>query len=325
MEKRKIKAVILAAGESTRMKSAKSKVLHKILGKEIINYTIDAVLNAGIEEQDIIIVAGNNWTELGKIVSNNVNFVAQEQRLGTAHALLSAYGLLKDNICDTLVLVGDNPYITTEEINKLIDFHNTTESDASLITAVFPEIPPAYGRIIRAKDDSIKEIVEEIDATEKQKEIREVNASIYLFKNEIVLEQIKQIDNKNKKGEYYLTDIIEILRNNKNSVNGIKALDHRLAIGINDRWDLQIANNYFNLKRIKEISLKNGVTFLDPATTTIELDVIIGKDTIIYPSTYISMGSIVGENCKIGPFTYIKNSIIKPNSIIEYMKIENEN
>ena len=321
MGKRKIKAVILAAGESTRMKSSKSKVLHKILGKEIINFTIDSVLNAGIEEKDIIIVVGKNRKELAGAVGKDINFVEQKERLGTAHALLSAYGLLKNEICDTLVLVGDNPYITTEEIRKLIDYHNRKRSDATLITAVFPESPPAYGRIIRDEDKTIKGIVEEIDATEVQKEIREVNASIYLFKNEVVLELLKKIDNKNKKGEYYLTDIIEILRSRDNTVHGIKALDHRVAIGVNDRWDLQIANNYFNLKKIKEISLKNGVTFIDPSTTTVELDVEIGKDTIIYPSTYISKGSRVGENCIIGPFVYIKDSIIEPGSVIESKKV----
>ncbi len=318
---RTIKAVILAAGQSTRMKSSKSKILHKILGKEIINFTLDAVLNAGITEENIIIIAGENRDELEKVVDKKVQYVIQEEKLGTAHALLSAYELLKDKECDTLVLVGDNPYITTEEINKLISFHSSKNSDATLITAVFPETPPPYGRIIRDEHDSIRGIVEEIDATEEQKNIREVNASIYLFKNEVVLEQLKKIDNKNKKGEYYLTDIVEILRTGKNRVLGVKAGDHRISIGINDRWDLQNANNYFNLKKMRQISLENGVTFLDPSSTTIELDVSIGKDTIIYPSTYISKGSIIGENCKIGPFAFIKNSEIESNSTVEYKMV----
>lgn len=325
MESRRIKAVILAAGESTRMKSSKSKIMHKILGKEIINFTIDSVLDAGIKEEDIIIVAGDNRNELEKLVDRKINYVVQKERLGTAHALLTAYDLLKDQICDTLILVGDNPYITTEEIKKLIEFHKQKNSDASLITAVFPETPPPYGRIIRNSDNTIKCIVEEVDADEKQKEIREVNSSIYLFKNEIVLELLKQIDNKNKKGEYYLTDIIEILRKNNRKVFGIEALDYKVAIGINDRWDLQNANNYFNLKRIKQISMENGVTFLDPNSTTVEIDVEIGKDTIIYPSTYISKGSKIGSNCKIGPFTYIKNSIIDSNTTVEYKMVKNEN
>jgi bifunctional UDP-N-acetylglucosamine pyrophosphorylase/glucosamine-1-phosphate N-acetyltransferase len=322
--KRTIKVVILAAGQSTRMKSSKSKILHKILGKEIINFTLDAVLNAGIKEENIIIVAGENREELEKVVDKKVNYVIQEERLGTAHALLTAYELLKNNICDTLVLVGDNPYITTEEIKKIINFHNLNKSDASLITAVFPETPPPYGRIIRDKDSTIKCIVEEIDASEEQKKIREVNSSIYLFKNEVVLELLKKIDNKNKKGEYYLTDIIEIIQNENKKVHGLVALDHRVAIGINDRWDLQNAQNYFRLKQIKQTSLEDGVTFLDPSTTTVEMDVSIGKDTVIYPSTYISKGSIIGDNCEIGPFTYIKKSIIRSNSKVEYKMVNDK-
>jgi len=319
-----VKAVILAAGNSTRMKSSKSKILHKILGKEIINYTVDAVINAGIAANNIIIVAGDNLNELKKIINSNVNYVIQEEKLGTAHAFLTADEYLNNIICDTLVLVGDNPYITTEEISRLIDFHRKNNAEASLITAVFPETPPPYGRIIRNKDNTIEAIVEELDADEEQKKIKEVNASIYIFKNEIVFDLIKKIDNNNKKGEYYLTDIIGVLKSEKRSVFGLQAIDYRLSIGINNRWDLQNAQKHFNMKRIKDISLNNGVTFLDPSTTTVEESVKIGKDTVIYPSTYISSGSTIGENCKIGPFAYIKNSKIPSNSTVEYQKVDNK-
>lgn len=324
MEKeRTIKAVILAAGNSTRMKSSKSKILHKILGKEIINYILDAVIGAGVKEQDIIIVAGDNLDELKTVIDKDIQYVIQKEKLGTAHAFLRAEKYLKNIECDTLALVGDNPYITTEEIKKLIDFHKDNNAEASLITAVFPDYPPPYGRIIK-NNNIIEAIVEELDATEEQKRIREVNASIYIFKNENTLNLIKKIDNKNKKNEYYLTDIVGLLRKEGKSVRGLTAANFRLSIGINSRIDLQDAHKYFNQKRINDISINNGVTFLNPDTTTVEDDVIIGKDTIIFPSTYITKGSIIGENCIIGPFTYIKNSKIPSNSVIEYQKIYNK-
>jgi len=324
--KRDIKVVILAAGNSTRMKSSKSKILHKILGREIINFTIDAVINAGISIEDIIIVAGENKDELEKILDKKINYVIQKQKLGTAHALLTAYELLKDKVCDTLVLVGDNPYITTKEIKNLIDFHRKKEADATLITAVFPKQLPPYGRIIRDEQDEITAIIEELDATPVQREIREVNASIYLFKNEIVLELLKKINNDNKKQEYYLTDIIGILKKNNKSVQGVIAKDYRISIGINDRWELQKAGNYFNLKLMKDLSLNSGVTFINPDTTTVEVDVKIGKDSVIYPSTYISKGTVIGENCKICPFVYLKeNTIIPQNSKVEYKMVKNDN
>ncbi len=321
--KRNIKVVILAAGNSTRMKSSKSKILHKILGREIINFTIDAVINAGINIEDIIIVAGENKNELEKILDKKISYVIQKQKLGTAHALLTSYELLKDKVCDTLVLVGDNPYITTKEINNLINFHREKKADATLITAVFPKQPPPYGRIIRDENDAITAIIEELDATPVQKEIREVNASIYLFKNEIVLELLKKINNNNKKQEYYLTDIIGILKKNNKSVQGVIAVNYRVSIGINDRWELQKASNYFNLKLMKDLSINSGVTFLSPNTTTVEVDVKIGKDSVIYPSTYISRGSVIGENCKIGPFVYLtKNTIIPKNSKVKYKTVK---
>ncbi len=318
---RKMKAVILAAGESKRMKSATSKIVHKILGKEIINFTLDAVVQAGISEEDIIVVAGANRKQLESAVDRQVVYVEQRERLGTAHALLMAYDTLKGCECDTLVLVGDNPYITTDEIKNLIQFHRQKGAEASLITAQFPDMPPAYGRILRNADDAVMGIVEEIDASEAERQIREVNSSIYLFKNEVVLDLLKLIGNDNRKGEYYLTDIVAILNNRGLRVDGIKASDYRVAIGINDRWDLQQAIRHFNQLRLKSFSVETGVTFIDPNSTFVEYDVQIGKDTTVYPSTYIGKGSRIGSNCQVGPFTYLKNATIADETVIEYQQI----
>jgi bifunctional UDP-N-acetylglucosamine pyrophosphorylase/glucosamine-1-phosphate N-acetyltransferase len=303
----KIKAVVLAAGKSTRMKSEQTKVLHRILGKEIINYLLDSLVECGIAERDIVVVVGDNRAEIEAVVKRNVVYALQQEQLGTAHALLAAREHVARHSGDLLTVVGDNPYITAAQLRKLFAQHDQNRAQCTLISAVFPEDTPPYGRVIRDAQGHIQGIVEEKDATVEQRQIREVNASIYLFDNRIVWPRLAKIDNRNAKKEYYLTDIIAILNQEKYRVEAIQADDCDIVIGINTRQDLQAAHAKFNRRIQQRLMLENGVTILQPETVTIEHDVQIGRDTVIYPCTYLAAGTCIGKNCIVGPFVYLKN------------------
>lgn len=318
----KIKAVVLAAGKSTRMKSEKTKVLHKILGKEIINYLLDSLVACGIAEQDIIVVVGDNRAEIAGAVKRNVVYTIQQEQLGTAHALLAAGENIAGHDGELLVVVGDNPYITAGALKKLIACHRQGRAQCTFISAVFPENPPPYGRVMRNEKGEVRGIVEEKDASPEQRQIREVNAAIYLFDNRVVFPRLAMIDNRNAKKEYYLTDIIAILRRENLEVQAVQADDCDIAIGINNRWELQEAQNKFNRQIQQRLIMENGVTILQPETVTIEHDVEIGFDTVIYSCTYLAAGTRIGKNCVIGPFVYLKNVRVNDGEKVIFEKRE---
>lgn len=321
MEKQ-IKAVVLAAGISTRMKSARSKVVHRILGKEIIRFLLDSLSESGVADRDMILVAGKNLEEMRAVIKRDVCYAVQAQPLGTADALLSAKAYMEGFSGDVLVVVGDNPYITAEELKKLIAAHRSSQADCTLLSAVFPDTPPPYGRIIRDEAGQVLEVVEQLDATPEQRRIREVNASIYLFNNPVVYPLLFKIGNQNAKGEYYLTDIIHLLKNNGNRVDAVKAEDYLISVGINNRWELQEAQQFFNRKRLEKLALDEGVTILQPETVTVEYGVTVGRDTVIYPNTYLASGVHIGAHCEIGPFVFLSNVDIPDNQTIRFEKRE---
>lgn len=312
-----MKAVVLAAGKSTRMKSAKTKMAHTILGKEIINLLLDSLITCGIAPHDIVlVVSDSNAPELQRIVRHPVCYARQEPQLGTGHALLAAAEYIRDYRGPLLVTVGDNPYVTAPELQKLIDHHRRTQADCTFISAVFPGTPPPYGRILRDEREVVQGVVEEIDATPDQLQIREVNSSIYMFNNETAFPLLQRITNENAKGEYYLTDIIGLLKNAGRRVEAAVTDDYYISIGINHRWELQEAQERFNRENLKALALEAGVTILQPESVTVEFDVTIGRDTVIYPNTYIAAGTRIGENCTIGPFAYLRGVTVADGSVI---------
>ncbi|MCX6554801.1 MAG: NTP transferase domain-containing protein [Candidatus Aminicenantes bacterium] len=318
----KIKAVVLAAGKSTRMKSGKTKVLHKILGKEIIHYLLDGLVACGIADPDIVVVVGDDYAEIAAAVKRKVVYARQWEQLGTAHALLAAREHIAGHDGELLVAVGDNPYITVDALQKLIAAHRRERAQCTFISAVFPGTPPPYGRVVRDGQGEVQGIVEEKDADPEQRLIREVNAAIYLFDNRIVFPLLAQIGNRNAKKEYYLTDIIAILRSENFKVTAVQADDCDIAIGINDRRDLQTAHEKFNLGNQRRLVLECGVTILQPATVTVEHGVEIGMDTVIYPCTYLAVGTRIGRNCHIGPYAYLKNVRVADNEKVIFEKRE---
>lgn len=239
-------AVILAAGESTRMKSDLNKVLLPVLGKPIIRHQVDALKEAGIE--NIIVVIGYQAEKVKKELGNAVEYVYQREPLGTGHALRQTEEKLKgfgDDI-DLIVIVGDNPYLKAQKLKQLIDHYQKTEADAAFLSAIF-ESPPPYGRVIRDEQREVIKIIEEFDASPEQLKIKEVNSSIYCFKASVVLPLLSEIKNENAKKEYYLTDIIEILTSKGYRAEALVSSDQKVAKGINTIEDLIAAE-----KELKE-------------------------------------------------------------------------
>jgi bifunctional UDP-N-acetylglucosamine pyrophosphorylase/glucosamine-1-phosphate N-acetyltransferase len=315
----RIKAVVLAAGKSTRMKSDISKVLHPILGKEIIRYLLDSLAGCGLKAEDIVVVVGENQPEIEKALGGGFVYARQHEPLGTAHALLSASAQVAGHEGGLLVLVGDNPYVTAAELRRLIDNHRQHQASCTFISAVFAGDIPPFGRIVRDGQARVERIVEEKDASPEERRIREVNASIYLFDNPVVFPLLSSIGNGNAKKEYYLTDIIAILRRRGLGVEAVQAGDSDIAIGINDRHDLQLAQAKFNRRHQQQL-LENGVTILQPETVTIEHDVQVGRDSVIYPCTYLGAGTRIGCHCSIGPFACLMNARVPDGGKREFVK-----
>ena len=302
MSKNNRKAVVLAAGRSKRMKSSLSKVVTPILGKAVLLHLLDALQGAGFEPQDIILVVSPEHDDVKRVLDRPVQLAVQDPPLGTAHALLSAMGLLEGFCGDLLVTVGDNPYIQAEDFRGLLREHQAVPAACTLLSAVFPGTPPPYGRVLRDSLGDVSAIVEELDATVEERAIREVNASVYLFDASLVLSRIHRIGNDNKKGEYYLTDIVSILRQDSLRIRALSARDHRVSIGVNTKWELAEATRHLNRLNMKRLAEEQGVLFLQPDSTTVEMDVFIGEDSIVYPCTILAGGVQIGKRCRIGPF-----------------------
>jgi bifunctional UDP-N-acetylglucosamine pyrophosphorylase / glucosamine-1-phosphate N-acetyltransferase len=301
------------------MRSERSKVLHRILGKEIIRYLLDSLLECGLKEEDIVVVAGENRAEIESVIGSQFRFAVQKEQLGTAHALLSAAEQVAGHDGGLLVLVGDNPYVTAAELSRLISRHRQSRAQCTFISAVFPGDPPPYGRVVRGPRGRVRRIVEEKDASSAERRLREVNASIYLFDNRAVFPLLSRIGNDNAKKEYYLTDIIAILSLEKRKIEVLHAEDPDIAIGINDRRDLMEAQRKFNFRIQQQLMLEGGVTILQPETVTIEHDVEIGCDTVIYPCTFLAAGTRIGRNCVIGPFAYLQRARVQDGETLRFV------
>ena len=231
-----MKAIILAAGEGKRMKSAKAKVMHEILGKPIIGYIVDSVFKAGSEQ--VILVVGHKREQLRDYLKDRVEYVVQEEQLGTGHAARMASDYLQEN-GDVLVLYGDMPLVRPETIEIIQKLHKE-ENNGVTAVSVMTEAPGDFGRIIR-EDGMFSHIVEARDCTEEQKAVQEINTGIYLFKEEVLKRALELLENNNAQGEYYLTDTIEIIRKLGYKADAVRLDDIGEFLGINSRWQLAAA------------------------------------------------------------------------------------
>lgn len=319
-------ALILAAGKGTRFRSEKIKVLHTMMGKSMLQLVVDCVVR--LRPDKVYTVVGYQKEKVMKeVLPKKVNFVVQKRQLGTAQAVLAAKGVLKkEKEKDVLVINADLPLLRPETLKPFLRLHRYQGNSLTFLSAEL-ENPTGFGRLIRSGDSLIK-IIEEKDATPSQRKIKEINAGVYLFKIRDLLQALPKISNQNKKGEYYLTDIIEILINENKKVGFYKIPYAQEIIGINSRYELAKAINVLRERKIKSLT-EDGVTIYNPSTTWIELEVKIGRDTTIYSSVIIEGKTVIGGGCRLYPFVHIVNSRIGDrvkilsSSMIEESKIRN--
>ena len=291
-----METIILAAGKGTRMKSKLPKVLHKVGGKPMLQHVIDAAKSAGSTREVVVIGEG---AELVKQNFSDVEFVLQAEQLGTGHAVLCAKEKFAESTGNVMILCGDTPLFTGELLKNLANAHERFNAAATVLTAIMPD-PKGYGRIIRADGVDFEKIVEDKDATFEQKKIREVNTGIYCFNVKRLFAALEKVTNENAQGEYYLPDVLEILRADGGKICAVIAEDYKQTFGINSRIQLAEADKVLRQRKNAELML-SGVTIIDPATTYIDFDVEVGQDTIIYPGTYLEGKTKIGTDCVIGP------------------------
>jgi bifunctional UDP-N-acetylglucosamine pyrophosphorylase / glucosamine-1-phosphate N-acetyltransferase len=309
-------AIILAAGKSTRMKSRRPKVLHEVCGRPMLDHVLRACYAAGC--QRIIIVVGHGKDEVMSLFAHDrrITWVEQLEQLGTGHAAQSCVAELKKiggeaHRGDVFILAGDGPLIREDVLKTLLRTHHEDRAAASMATAEL-EDPTGYGRVIRDAEGNFIEIIEQLDATPEQREIREVFPSYYCVRIEDLLFALSKLTNNNKKGEYYLTDIFGILQRSGRRVAAVQAVAADDVIGVNTRQQLADVDAIMQ-ERIHRHVREAGVTIVSPINTYIEAGVNIGADTVIEPFTFIGRDSSVGRDCTVGPFACLPRESILPD------------
>lgn len=316
-----IMAIVIAAGKGTRMKSKNSKLVQKIYGKEIVKRAYENVKKAGVE--DIIVVVGHQKEQVMEVLGENAKYVEQKEMLGTGHAVMQATELLKEKKGKILAVYGDVPLLKPETLKKLLDRSLERNEAATMLTAIY-EDPKGYGRVIRNSEGNVEAIVEELDASEEQRKIQEINAGIYCFDIAELLEALTQIKPSPVKGEYYLTDVIGIMAAKGLKVGAVVVEDNSEILGVNDRMQLQMLTKVLQ-HRINSELMYSGVTIEDINSTYIYDDVKIGIDTVIHPNTIIKSNVEIGEDCEIGPNAYIREGCKIGNNVNigNYVELKN--
>lgn len=309
---RKLAAVILAAGRSTRMKTDLPKVMHDLCGQPMLSYVLAACREAGIQESYVVVGFGKELVieRFGK--EQGIHFVEQKEQKGSGHAVSMCAETLKSFTGDVVVIAGDMPMIRSETLKTLTNSHRASGASASIATTILDD-PTGYGRIIRDAKDNFERIVEHRDCTAEQLELREVNPSYYCFDAQALLDALPRIKPDNAKGEYYITDALEIIRDNGGTVRAATTVPAVDAVGINSRADLaEIAK--LMQQRIQSKWMDEAVTIIDPDTTWIDSRSIIGADTVIKPFSYIEGNAKIGRNCSVGPYAYIADGVVVEDS-----------
>ncbi|MDO4589101.1 MAG: bifunctional UDP-N-acetylglucosamine diphosphorylase/glucosamine-1-phosphate N-acetyltransferase GlmU [Fusobacterium sp.] len=313
----KLKTLILAAGKGTRMKSELPKVIHKVNGIPMISKIIK-VLN-GLEPEENILILGHKKEEVLKVVGEEADYVVQTEQLGTGHAVIQAKEKLADYDGDVMILCGDTPLLREETLRNLYNFHKESKAVTTILTSIY-ENPFGYGRIVK-ENGLVKAIVEEKEANEEIKKIKEVNAGVYCFNSKELFKALSKINNNNEKGEYYLTDVIGIQVGEDKKVQSFVLEDNMEILGVNSKVELAQASEVLRARKNLEL-MENGAILIDPKATYVEEDVKVGKDTVIYPGAVLQGNTLIGENCEIIGTTRIIDSVLGNNIRIESSVIE---
>jgi bifunctional UDP-N-acetylglucosamine pyrophosphorylase/glucosamine-1-phosphate N-acetyltransferase len=301
--------IILAAGLGTRMKSATIKILHHAAGRPIIDYVLDVA--AEVSGRNPIVVVGHQRQAVEQAIGDRARFAIQEQQLGTGHAVMQAAQLLKSEHTPggtVLILSGDVPLTRKETLQSLVEQHRR-EANALTLLSMKLDQPAMYGRIVRDADGTVMRIVEAKDASDPEKAIQEVNAGIYVFDSADLLVNLRQLSTDNAQGEYYLTDLIGMIRNAGKRVGAVMVSDPVEALGVNSRGELAVVEAEIQ-KRVVQRLMTEGVTFRNPNTVVIDSTVSIGADSVIYPFVTMEGTTRVGERCVIEPGAHLINVTI---------------
>ncbi|MBC2376375.1 bifunctional UDP-N-acetylglucosamine diphosphorylase/glucosamine-1-phosphate N-acetyltransferase GlmU [Listeria welshimeri] len=299
-------AVVLAAGQGTRMKSKLYKVLHPVCGKPMVEHVVDQISTLDVDK--VVTIVGHGAEKVQEHLAGKSEFVKQEEQLGTAHAVLQAKPELAGKDGVTLVVCGDTPLIEASTMEALLKYHHEKRAKATILTTII-EDPTGYGRIIRDDLGIVEKIVEHKDATEKEQRISEINTGTYCFDNKALFEALENVSNDNVQGEYYLPDVIKILKDLDEVVAAYRMESFEESLGVNDRIALAEASKLMQ-RRINDNHMRNGVTLVNPENTYIDIDVKIGQDTVIEPGVMLRGNTVIGDDCVISSGSEIANSVI---------------
>lgn len=315
-----IAAIVLAAGKGKRMRSQTSKVLHRLNDRPLLDHVLTTLESAGVSRT--IIVTGFDEAQVRAHLGARVECVNQPAQLGTGHAVMQATPALQDFNGMVLIVCGDTPLWRAETLRDAIARAQEPGISGIVLSMRFND-PTGYGRVVRDAHGEVKRIVEQKDATEEEALIREVNSGAYCFHSRLLVDALKEITNTNAQGEYYLTDVIEILGRHGHRILAHIVDDPIEALGVNSRIDLAAAEEALQRRLIRNL-MESGVTVVDPRSTWIGMDVVIGEDTILHPSTIVRAGCRIGGNCIIGPNSEIIQSHVGDGSVICHSVIENQ-
>ncbi len=305
-------AVILAAGQGTRMKSKLYKVLHQVCGKPMVEHVVDHISTLNVEKT--VTVVGHGAELVKSHLEGKSDFALQAEQLGTAHAVRQSEDVLGNLEGTTLVVCGDTPLIKGETMEALVAHHESLGAKATILTG-HTEAPDGYGRIIRNDQGLVERIVEHKDATDEERRVKEINTGTYCFDNKALFEALTKVSNDNVQGEYYLPDVIEILKVEGEIVSAYQTGDFAETLGVNDRVALAQAEITMQ-GRINEFHMRNGVTIKDPKNTYIDSDITIGRDTVILPGTVLKGNTVIGEDAVVGPNTEVKDCTIGDRTVL---------
>lgn len=311
-------AIILAAGKGTRMKSDLPKVLHKVAGISMLEHVFRSV-NA-IDPEKTVTVVGHKAELVEQVLAGQTEFVRQTEQLGTGHAVMMAEPVLENLTGQTLVIAGDTPLITGESLKNLIDFHINHKNVATILTAE-ADNPFGYGRIVRNQHDEVLKIVEQKDASDFEQQIKEINTGTYVFDNARLFEALKNINTNNAQGEYYITDVIGIFRENGEKVGAYTLKDFDESLGVNDRVALATAESVMR-RRINQQHMVNGVSFVNPHATYIDVDVEIAPEVQIEANVTLKGQTKIGAETILTNGSYIVDSVIGERTVITNSMIE---
>lgn len=294
-------AVIMAAGKGTRMKSKLPKVMHTLSGKTLIEHVLDTVGQVGVSRP--LVIVGHGRESIDALVSNRAEIIVQEEQLGTGHAVMQALPYIDDNQT-ILVLSGDQPLLKAKTLKTLVELHQTQKASATVLTAYMEE-PFGYGRVLKNGEHLVK-IVEEKDASDEERKVKEINTGTYCFKGSALKEALTKITTKNAQGEYYLTEVFDVLLRQEQKILTSCTINSLEALGINSRGQLAEAEGIVR-RNILDYWLAEGVTIVDPGSTFIDAEVKLGQDVTILPFTRLLGNTVIEEDAVIGPQTSIEN------------------